>query len=277
MAYRIPPDAAHHSPDPSAPPSRPPACRRKNHGLTAHGSDNTVSIIMNTSRIANPPPSDGTRQIARSALFVEVAERLRTRIFAHELAPGSWIDEQALTADYGISRTPLREALKVLAAEGLVTLRPGRGCQVTELFEKDLDELFPILALLEGRCASEAARRASDADLVELRGLHEALEACASSADIAGFFDVNQRFHQLVQTLAGNRWLAQMIQDARKVLKLTRFHSLFREGRLEESLDEHRRIVGAILSRDADAAQAEMENHLLQGRRAIGRLGGPAG
>ncbi len=212
----------------------------------------------------------GPRQtIARTALFEEVAERLRSRIFAHELRPGSWIDEQALTAEYGISRTPLREALKVLASEGLITLRPGRGCQVTELGEKDLDELFPILALLEGRCAYEAAERADAAHHATIRTLHDQLEALAQDGDIAGFFEVNQRFHQLVQEIAGNRWLTQIIQDARKVLKLTRFHSLFMAGRLQESLAEHRELVGAILARDPVRAQRAMEHHLQQGRRAI--------
>ncbi len=210
--------------------------------------------------------------IARTALFEEVAERLRSRIFAHDLPPGSWIDEQALAAEYGISRTPLREALKVLASEGLVTLRPGRGCQVTEIGEKDLDELFPILALLEGRCAFEATARASEPDRIAIRTLHEKLETLAREGNISGFFEANQQFHQLVQEIAGNRWLTQLIQDARKVVKLTRFHSLFVEGRLQESLQEHRELVDAILKGNPERAQRVMEHHLLQGRRAIGAL-----
>ena len=93
-------------------------------------------------------------QIAPTALYQEVAERLRQRIFSHELTPGTWIDEQKLAEQYGISRTPMREALKVLASEGLVTLKPRRGCYVTEISERDLDDVFPIMALLEGRCAA---------------------------------------------------------------------------------------------------------------------------
>src|ERR1035438_2273986 len=98
----------------------------------------------------------GTAILAQPALYAQVAERLRTRIFAHELAPGAWVDEQALAAEYGISRTPLREALKVLAAEGLVVLKPRRGCYVSQPSEQDLDDIFPVIALLEGRCAQEA-------------------------------------------------------------------------------------------------------------------------
>lgn len=220
------------------------------------------------------PKGDLPQRIARTALFEEVAERLRTRIFSHDLPPGSWIDEQAITAEYGISRTPLREALKVLASEGLVTLTPGRGCTVTALTEQDLDEIFPILALLEGRCAYEAAGRMDAAAQARIHALHEALEAHFIADDIESFFDTNQQFHLAVQQIAGNRWLTQLIQDVRQKLKLTRFHSLFKEGRLQESLEEHRAIVAALMLADALAAQTAMETHLLQGRRAMGRLAG---
>jgi len=215
---------------------------------------------------------DSPQRITRSALFEEVAERLRTRIFAHDLPPGSWIDEQAITAEYGISRTPLREALKVLASEGLVTLTPGRGCKVTLLTEQDLDEIFPILALLEGRCAYEAALRMDQAAHARVDALHAALEAHFVANNIEAFFEVNQQFHLAIQEIAGNRWLTQLVQDTRQKLKLMRFHSLFREGRLQESLEEHRAIVAALRQPDAAAAQVAMENHLLQGRRAMGRL-----
>lgn len=215
---------------------------------------------------------DGPRnasRIARPALYLEVAERLRQRIFAHELTPGTWIDEQALAAHYGISRTPLREALKVLASEGLVTLEPRRGCYVTELSEADLDDIFPLMALLEGRCAFEAARSRTPADLERLERLHRALEQHAAAGDVNGFFEANQEFHRALHQLAGNRWLAQVIDDLRKVLKLTRRDSLRTEGRLKRSLEEHRAILAAIRAREASRAQSLMHDHLLSGRAAV--------
>ena len=215
---------------------------------------------------------DVPQRIERTALFEEVASRLRARIFAHDLPPGSWVDEQAITAEYGISRTPLREALKVLASEGLVTLTPGRGCTVTLLTEQDLDEIFPILALLEGRCAFEATCRMEPAAMARIEALHAELETHFAANSIEAFFETNQRFHLTVQEIAGNRWLTQLIQETRQKLKLMRFHSLFQEGRLQESLQEHRAIVDALLKADAPSAQAAMENHLLQGRRAMGLL-----
>jgi DNA-binding GntR family transcriptional regulator len=211
-------------------------------------------------------------RIAQTALYQEVAERLRQRIFAHELPPGTWIDEQALAVDYGISRTPLREALKVLAAEGLVTLKPRRGCYVTEISERDLDEIFPLMAMLEGRCAFEAAQKAKADDVARLEAIHALLEKHATSGDKEAFFDANQEFHRAVQELADNRWLLQVIQDLRKVLKLTRLHSLSLEGRLQQSLDEHRQIVAGFKAGDAKRAEQAMHDHLLSGREALAKI-----
>lgn len=210
--------------------------------------------------------------IAPTALYQEVAERLRSRIFAHELQPGAWIDEQAVAVEYGISRTPLREALKVLASEGLVTLKPRRGCYVTELTEHDLDDIFPVLALLEGRCAFEAAHKAGAPELKRLEKLHEELEKQAARGDIGRFFEANQAFHRAVQELAGNRWLNQVIADMRKVLKLTRHQSLRLEGRVEQSLKEHRAILAALRKGDAARAEQRMREHLLAGRSALAEL-----
>src|ERR1035437_5377529 len=210
-------------------------------------------------------------RIAQTSLYLEVAERLRQRIFAHELLPGTWIDEQALTIDYGISRTPLREALKVLASEGLVTLKPRRGCYVTEISEKDLDDIFPLMAMLEGRCALEATSKARPEDVQALEAIHAELERCAASNQIEPFFEANQEFHLQVQEIAGNRWLLQMIQDLRKVLKLTRMHSLTIDGRLQQSLLEHRAIMAAIKARNPKLAEKAMHEHLLAGRKVLAK------
>lgn len=211
-------------------------------------------------------------RIAPTALYQEVAERLRQRIYAHELPPGTWIDEQKLAEQYGISRTPLREALKVLASEGLVELKPRRGCYVTEISRQDLDDIFPLIALLEGRCAAEAVKRAKAADLTGLRAIHEKLEAAAREARVDAFFEANQEFHRKIQELSGNRWLLSVIQDLRKVLKRSRLHSLSLEGRLQQSLEEHRAILACMLAGDASGAERQMYEHLLSGREALVRI-----
>jgi DNA-binding GntR family transcriptional regulator len=188
------------------------------------------------------------------------------------LPPGGWIDEQALALEYGISRTPLREALKVLAAEGLVVLKPRRGCYVTQLSEQDIDEVFPVMALLEGQVAAEAARRITSADFSHLAAIHDDLEKHAAANNADRFFEANQRFHTALQEIAGNRYLAQLIDDARKVIKLTRRDSLRLEGRLKQSLAEHRQILEALRLKDADLAGQRMHEHLLSGRAALARL-----
>ena len=205
-------------------------------------------------------------RLAEGALYERVAERVRERILAHTLSPGSWIDEQALTAELGISRTPLREALKVLASEGLVTMKLRRGAYVTEVSEQDLSDVFHLLALLESDAAAIVAAQASDAQIAELSKLHQALED--SVADRDAFFGANERFHMRLLDIAGNRWRNQMVADLRKVMKLYRHHSLFKQGRLEASLKEHRRIVAALKARNGERVRELMQQHFANGKRA---------
>lgn len=186
------------------------------------------------------------------------------------MTPGEWIDEQALATQYGISRTPLREALKVLATEGMVVLKPRRGCYVAQISGGDLEEIYPIMALLEGECAATAARNAGDADLADLAALHQRLEECAAARDVEGFFDANQRFHLRIHDIAGNRRMAQMIDELRAVLKLQRHDSLYLEGRLIASLEEHRMLMAALNAHDAKAARSTMQLHIESSRRALG-------
>jgi DNA-binding GntR family transcriptional regulator len=200
------------------------------------------------------------------ALYQEVAERLRQQIFARALEPGCWIDEQKLSREFGISRTPLREALKVLAVEGLVTMKLRRGAYVTEMSVEDVRQVYHLLALLEADAAGEVARRASDAELAELRALHDRLEKQARQRE--AFFAANEQFHLRLLAVAGNRWRVQIVADLRKVMKLNRHHSLFRRGRITESLAEHRQIMQALERRDAKAAAALMRGHFANGLEA---------
>jgi DNA-binding GntR family transcriptional regulator len=206
------------------------------------------------------------RPLSPRALYQDVAERLRQQIFARELEPGSWIDEQKLAAEYGISRTPLREALKVLAVEGLVTMKVRRGAYVTEMSTDDVAQVYHLLGLLESDAAGEAVRRASEAQLAELRALHERLERQVRHRD--AFFAANEAFHMKLLEIAGNRWRAQIVTDLRKVMKLNRHHSLFRQGRLASSLAEHRELMAALESRDARAATRLMRAHFDNGLQA---------
>ncbi|MEZ5644165.1 MAG: GntR family transcriptional regulator [Burkholderiaceae bacterium] len=204
--------------------------------------------------------------LAPRALYEEVAELLRQRIFNRELEPGSWIDELKLAEEYGISRTPLREALKVLAAEGLVTMKVRRGAYVTEVSEKDLADVYHLLSLLESDAAAVVAERATDAQRAELQALHDDLEAATGNR--IRFFAVNEQFHMRVLEMADNRWRQQMVADLRKVMKLNRHNSLFKTGRITESLTEHRAVMAALLAGDADLARQRMQEHFRNGLEA---------
>ena len=233
---------------------------------------------------ANTGQSDSpVRSLSPKALYIEVAELLRQRIFKRtsgDLEPGSWIDELKLAEEYGVSRTPLREALKVLATEGLVTMKVRRGAYVTEVSEQDLTDVYHLLSLLESDAAGVVAISATDAQMTELGKLHEALEAAVpansksqaqtSAINTEQFFSVNEQFHMRLLAIANNRWRDQMVADLRKVMKLNRHNSLLKTGRIAESLEEHRAIMSALYARDAAATVAAMKAHFKGGLEAAG-------
>lgn len=216
------------------------------------------------------------RSITRSSLANQALDVLRARIFSHALEPGQRLDETALAEELGISRTPLREALKTLSAEGLVELQPHRGCFVTELSLQDLREIFPLMAMLEGQVAHAVARNADAAQLKVLDGLHEKLERHAATGHVDRYYVTNYEFHESLQNFAGNRWLGMVIGDLRKMLKLSRHRSLRFEGRLQDSLAEHRALIAALHSRDADAAERIMRGHLLAQLSALEQMSAAA-
>jgi DNA-binding GntR family transcriptional regulator len=207
-----------------------------------------------------------------NSLHEQVAQGLRDLIFAGDLSPGTFVDETRLCEQLAISRTPLREALKVLTAEGLIRHEPRRGCFVNEVTEQDLDDIFPVIALLEGRCAYEAALHAGEADILALEALHGQLQDSAAQGRIPDYYAANFAIHEAVITIAGNKWLAQVIGDLRKILKLARLQQLNAPGRLTQSLAEHMAIFAALKARDAEGAEAAMRTHLTRQREALRQL-----
>ena len=211
-------------------------------------------------------------RIEQKGLYQEVADRLRDMIQKGELEPGQWIDEVSLTASLGISRTPLREALKVLVAEGLLHMKPRHGCFVNELTAQDLEQIFPLMAMLEGRCAYEAATKASDQDLARLEPLHADLRRFAMQGDVNQYYTANVRIHTAIQDLAANPWLSDLINNLRQVLSLFRHRSLKHPGRIDQSYAEHAAIFEAIKARDPEQAEAVTRTHLLNQLDALRKL-----
>ena len=145
-------------------------------------------------------------------------------------------------------------------------MKVRRGAYVTEMSEKDLRDVYHLLSLLESDAAGVVATTATPAQLKELQDLHAELEAAANERD--RFFAVNERFHMLLLELANNRWRSQMVADLRKVMKLNRHNSLLKQGRIEDSLNEHRAILAAMVARDASATARAMQAHFAQGLEA---------
>lgn len=211
-----------------------------------------------------------TTLLTPKPLYIEVAELVRQRIYNRELAPGSWIDEMKMVEEFGISRTPLREALKVLAAEGLVTMKVRRGAYVTEVSEQDLRDVYHLLALLESDAAAVVADKATPQELDQLHALHQQLEAAVDDANL--FFQINEQFHMQLLALCNNRFLTQTVADLRKVMKLNRHQSLFKQGRIEDSLMEHRAIMTCLMERRAEAARHAMQTHFQHGLSAAASI-----
>ena len=209
-----------------------------------------------------------TLTLTPRALYEEVAELLRQRIFNKQLEPGSWIDELKLAEEYGISRTPLREALKVLATEGLVTMKVRRGAYVTEVNAKDQRDVYHLLSLLESDAAGVVAATATEAQLADLQALHQALMAARGNTET--FFEINERFHVRLLEIADNRWRDQLVADLRKVMKLNRHNSLLKSGRVDESLQEHQLILDALLAGDPALSAQRMREHFANGLEAAG-------
>ena len=200
--------------------------------------------------------------LAQRPLYLDVADRIRELIYTRVLNPGDWIDEIELSEKLGISRTPLREALKVLNRENLVDLVSRKGCRVKQLDDEELLELFPVMASMEGLCANLATQKLKASDLNRLEKIHTRLETHAEAADVDRYYEANREFHRAVQELAGNRWLSRISEELRNVLVLARHRQLTAEGRLQASLSEHREIMQALRAGDAEAASKAMFNHL---------------
>ena len=198
---------------------------------------------------------DANYKISRSSLHVEVTDRLREMIYERSLPPGERIDELGLSARLGTSRTPLREALKVLAHEGLVRLVPGRGAFVIELSANEAESLFPVLGLLQSRCAAEAVRRQTPEDIAALDTLLASLENAVTGNRLTDYYRAVDGFHERLQAMAANPWLTRSITDLGRFLQLVRTLMPLPENRLRQSMAEYRTLMKAIHRGDADAAE----------------------
>ena len=207
--------------------------------------------------------------IPRQVLHQEVAVRLRQRIVEGELAPGAKLNERELSESLQVSRTPLREAIKMLAAEGLVELLPNRGAVVAQMSAQDVADTFELIAGLEGQSGELAAERIGEAQLVEIRALHFEMRAAFTRRDLATYYRLNALIHGHINAAAGNRVLTQTWANVNARLQALRFRSNFDEAKWKRAMKEHDRMVELLAARDAAALRALMVTHLLHKRDAV--------
>lgn len=199
---------------------------------------------------------------------VRLRDALEQEIATGELEPGTRLDEVTLAERFGVSRTPIREALLELAGSGLVEHRPRRGAVVAQLSVARLFEMFEVMAELEGMCVRLAVRRMSDWEQAALREACEACAAAAEAGDTDAYYYENGRFHDVIYSACGNSFLTEEARRLHRRLKPYRRLQLRVNNRMMTSLSEHRGIVEAIEAGDHDAAETRLKAHIaVQGER----------
>jgi DNA-binding GntR family transcriptional regulator len=205
-----------------------------------------------------PPASSGEASGLLSSL---IAARLRERIVTDEMPGGTRIRERTLAAELSVSRTPLREALKILAADGLVTLLPNRGAIVAQPSREENEERLELLAELEGFAGRKAAITASADEISEIRALHHEMLAAFERRDRRTYFHLNQRIHELIVAAARNRALSAAHEHLNHQLYRYRFRSSANPAHWKTAVEEHGQIVAALSARDGAALGALLQAH----------------
>ncbi|RSK32323.1 GntR family transcriptional regulator [Rhodovulum iodosum] len=219
----------------------------------------------------------GVALLSRPALAVQVADALRELIMEGAIKSGEKIREKELTERFGVSRTPIREAMKILASEGLIELIPNRGAIISERSEEELADAFPVLAALEALAGEQAARRATDAELAEIVRLTVELRASLERQDRPHYFEINQAIHKAILVASRNETLMRSHATIAGLVHRARYQANLTRSRWEQALAEHERIAEALSARRADEVAALLKTHMMGKLAAIlpGR-GGPA-
>ena len=208
-------------------------------------------------------------EISRLALHDQVASRLRTMLVEGRIAPGAKLNERELCAQLQVSRTPLREAIKLLAAEGLVDLLPNRGAVAVKLTEADVLNTFEVLAMLEGMSGELAAKRITEEELAEVRALHYEMMACHARRDLSGYYRLNARIHTAINEAAGNPVLAQTYRSINARVQSLRFRTNQDDAKWKHAVEEHEQMIAALAARDAGAMRKVLVSHLMRKRDTV--------
>ncbi|WP_229665352.1 GntR family transcriptional regulator [Paracoccus acridae] len=219
-------------------------------------------VAGNEQRQARPP-------FARATLHSQIAEELRTMIVDGKLAPGQKIPEKELCEAFDISRTPLREALKVLATEGLVELLPQRGARVSVITEAERQELFPIIAALEALAAELACRNMTDAELAELKGLHRQMVAAYDRRDNLEYARLNRKIHLSIFEAARNGALQMLYSNMELRIRNIRHTVRQSDEDWARAVQDHEKILSALEARDEGLCARVLRDHVMRTADAV--------
>jgi DNA-binding GntR family transcriptional regulator len=206
--------------------------------------------------------------MSATRLSERLRESIEEEIATGKLRPGTRLDEVDLATRFGVSRTPIREALRLLLGEGLVETRPQRGAVVAQVTPQRLIEMFEVMAELEAMCARLAARRVSDAELAEVEAAHEACRGSAAARDADAYFYANERFHYAIYAASHNSFLFEQAAALQRKLRPYRRLQLRVRNRIQRSFEEHQAIVDALRDGSAEHLMTSVRDHVLvQGER----------
>lgn len=218
---------------------------------------------------SEPGPVRKSPKLKRMGLHERAAARMRTMIIRGELPPGSQTQETKLSKAFGVSRTPLREAMKLLAAEGLIELRPNRSPRIADIAIEDISELFEALAGIERLAAELAAERATERDLARLRTLQTRMEGHHRNGRLDAYFAINGEIHNIIVRMARNTPLREAHETLISRAERARYLALGADKRWSNSVDEHANILAALEARDSAAAGRLLGAHVRQTGNAL--------
>ncbi|NQW50597.1 MAG: GntR family transcriptional regulator [Rhodospirillales bacterium] len=207
--------------------------------------------------------------IARSTLPEAAAERLRALIIEGDLPPGAKLNERELSERLGVSRTPLREAFRMLAADGLLVQLPNRGAQVVALSREDARGAFEVMGALEGLAGELAVARVTDADIADFRALQGEMEAAHAGRDLPAYYRINRLIHDRLNAIAGNAVLEQTCRTLNARLHALRFRSNLNPAKWDQAVFEHRSMIEALAARDGAALRDLLVRHLRAKQQAV--------
>ena len=207
--------------------------------------------------------------IPRAALHEQVAQRLRQMLVENRIPPGAKLNERELCEALNVSRTPLREAIKMLAAEGLVELVPNRGAIAIALTEADVVNTFEVMAGLESQSGELAAQRITDEELAEIRALHFEMMAAYTRGDLSAYYSLNARIHRAINAAAKNPVLTATYNQVNARLQALRFRSNQDGSKWKRAVGEHEKMIEALSTRDPAAMREVLLTHLTNKRNTV--------